>query len=54
MKKPKPKPKATDRMNISYMPKELHKKIKIYCVNKGITLAKWSELAHEALSTGKK
>jgi hypothetical protein len=45
------KPRRNDRMVIAYMPEVLHKKIRIYCLKHGISLAKWCEIAHESLST---
>lgn len=50
------KPLLNDRMNISYMDKALHAKIKIWCVNEtkkrkeNVTLAKWAKEAHESLT----
>lgn len=46
----KTKLQRNDRMNISYMPPELHKKIRIYCIKEGITLATWAKNAHESLT----
>lgn len=48
------KPTRNNRMVVAYMPGGLHKKIRIYCIKQGISLAKWCELAHDSLSTPNK
>jgi len=44
--------KATknNRMVISYIPKELHNDIRKWCINEGVSLHKWAELAQKSLS----
>lgn len=50
------KPTVNDRMNISYIDKNLHAKIKIWCINETkkrgnqVTLAMWAKEAMEALT----
>lgn len=49
------KPTVNDRMNISYIDKNLHAKIKIWCINETkkrgeqVTLAQWAKEAHDSL-----